>query len=431
MALRSTLGRQALGCVFLVLLLLSGYLTYAVFTKKFVDVAWVELETSKIGLQMSAHADVKIRGVRVGEVREATSRGDGAVLKMALDPEKIDIIPANVTGVILPKTLFGEKFVSLEVPEHEAPRSLQAGDTISRSENAIEVEQVLADVYPLLRTVEPEQLAYTLNALATALEGRGEKLGDGLVRLDRYLKKLNPLVPSIIEDARLLTEVSHNYADVMPELGRLLRNSIITGDTLRMKEQALQDLFTDVSSFSSTTRDFLDQNGENIIRLGEVSAPVLDLLEEYSPVFPCLAKGLNNYSKQANEAFRGYTLHISLETIPRQPTGYTPEDDPKYGADYGPNCATLPDPPYNQKNLAPMPDFAKNRESDDGVDGSHNKYRPAPIFDLTSGFAGTEREQRIVDTIAAPVLGVPADEVPDLTTYLFAPLARGTEVSLR
>lgn len=431
MLLRSTLGRQALGCVFLVLLLLSGYLTYAVFTKKFVDVAWVDLETSRIGLQMSANADVKIRGVRVGEVREATSQGDGAVLKLAIDPEKLDTIPAGVTGVILPKTLFGEKFVSLEVPEGGGSRNLQSGDTITRAEQAIEVEQVLADLYPLLRTVQPEQLAYTLNALSTALEGRGEKIGDGLVRLDRYLKKLNPLVPGIVEDTRLLTEVSHNYADVMPELGQLLRNSIVTGETLRVKEQALEDFFTDVTSFSSTSRDFLDQNGENIIRLGEVSAPVLELLEEYSPVFPCLAKGLNNYSKKANESFRGYTLNINLETLPRQPTGYNPQDDPKYGADYGPNCLTLPNPPYDQDNLAPMPEFAKNQEGDDGVEGSHNKYRQAPMFDLTSGFAGTEREQHIVDAIAAPVLGVRPNEVPDLTTYLFAPLARGTEVSVR
>lgn len=428
---RTVLGRQALGCIFLALLLLAGYLTYAVFDKKFVDVAWVDLHTSKVGLQMGPNADVKIRGVRVGEVREMRSTGDGAVLEMAIDPDKIDTIPANVTGMILPKTLFGEKFVSLEVPEQEAHQSLQPGDTITRSENAIEVEQVLADVYPLLRTVQPEQLAYTLNAVATAMEGRGEKLGDGLVRLDRHLKKLNPLMPDLVENARLMTKVSHDYADVMPQLGQLLRNSIVTGDTLRVKEQALQDLFTDVSSFSSTTRDFLDQNGENIIRLGEVSAPVLELLEEYSPVFPCLAKGLNNYSQQANEAFRGYTLNISLETIPRQPTGYTPEDDPKYGADYGPDCLTLPNPPYDQENIAPMPEFAKNKESDDGVEGSHNKYRKAPVFDLTSGFAGTEREQRVVDAIAAPVLGVPPKEVPDLTTYLFAPLARGTEVSLR
>jgi hypothetical protein len=33
--------------------------------------------------------------------------------------------------------------------------------------------------------------------------------------------------------------------------------------------------------------------------------------------------------------------------------------------------------------------------------------------------------------VAGPAMGLPADQVPDLASLLFAPLARGTEVSLR
>jgi ABC-type transporter Mla subunit MlaD len=40
---------------------------------------------------------------------------------------------------------------------------------------ATEVEEVLSDLYPLLRTVQPAEINSTLNALATALEGRGER----------------------------------------------------------------------------------------------------------------------------------------------------------------------------------------------------------------------------------------------------------------
>ncbi len=45
---------------------------------------------------------------------------------------------------------------------------------------SIEVEKVLSDLYPLLRTVQPAEINQTLNALATALEGRGDKLGQNL-----------------------------------------------------------------------------------------------------------------------------------------------------------------------------------------------------------------------------------------------------------
>ena len=62
---------------------------------------------------------------------------------------------------------------------------------------------MLTDLYPLLRTVQPAELNQTLNALATALEGRGEKIGENLETLDGYLKRLNPQIPALVEDLRL------------------------------------------------------------------------------------------------------------------------------------------------------------------------------------------------------------------------------------
>jgi phospholipid/cholesterol/gamma-HCH transport system substrate-binding protein len=231
---------------------------------------------------------------------------------------------------------------------------------------------------------------------------------------------------------------------VMPELGRLLRNQVTTGNTVVEKEEELRALFNDVAGFSDTTRDFLEVNDENIIRLGEVSVPNLGLLERYSPEYPCLAQGMANWIPRMSQGYRGYTLHINLETIPHQPTGYRPADQPEYGADYGPTCASLPTPPYSQADPGPQPSFLKQSESDDGIAGSHGKYRVAPGFGsagvpgatspaaaVTSGWAGTEAEQKVVDAVAAPVLGVRADRVPDVATLLLGPIARGNEVSVR
>jgi phospholipid/cholesterol/gamma-HCH transport system substrate-binding protein len=427
---------RALGIVFLAMLAGSVWLTYAAFTQKFVDIVPVTLRTSRIGLQLQELADVKIRGVIVGEVRDMTTRGRTAVLDLALDPTEVDTIPANVSALILPKTLFGQKYVALQMPQHPTSDTLSSGDVIEDTNPPLELEKVLSDLYPLLTAVRPADLSATLNAMATALEGRGERLGGNLVRLDGYLKQLNPQVPGMVEDLRLLTTVSDNYADVMPELGRLLRNQVVTGNTVVDKEQELRALFNDVAGFSDTTRDFLEVNDDNIIRLGQVSVPTLALLERYSPEYPCLLQGMTNWLPRMSEAYRGHTLHINLETIPRQPTGYGPADQPEYGAHYGPSCATLPSPPYSQAHPGPQPAFLAQRENDDGIAGSHGKYRTAPGYGsagtaTTSGWSGTQAEQEVVDAIAAPVLGVRADDVPDVATLLLGPIARGNEVSLR
>jgi hypothetical protein len=130
------------------------------------------------------------------------------------------------------------------------------------------------------------------------------------------------------------------------------------------------------------------------------------------------------------DGWRGHALHINLELLPSQPTGYTPADDPEYRANGGPHCETLPSPPYSQDNPAPQPAMSV---VGDGVEDGHGKFarRAAPGFDVTSGFAGTAAERAVVDAIAAPVMGVPLDAVPDVATLLLGPIARGTEVNLR
>ena len=109
-----------------------------------------------------------------------------------------------MTAALVPKTLFGEKYVELNIPKDASSSSLEAGDKIEQTELPIEVERVLNDLYPLLRTVQPAEINYTLNALATALEGRGDKIGESFVTLDSYLKRLNPQIPDIIADIKLL-----------------------------------------------------------------------------------------------------------------------------------------------------------------------------------------------------------------------------------
>ena len=429
--MRAAIPHKALGIVFLCLLLLGVWFTYAIFTKKFADYDEVTLQASKIGLQLPKRADVKIRGVIVGEVLNFDANPEGAVLTLGIYPDEIDQIPSDVTGSIVPKTLFGEKYVSLEIPEGAQPGSgsLQPGATIRRTEVSIEVEKVLSDLYPLLRTVQPADLNLTLNALATALEGRGEQLGENLETLDSYLKRLNPQIPEIVEDLRLTAKVSDVYADALPQIAQILRNTVKTTGTLEDRDAKVRALYQDLGAFADTSRQFLRDNGDNLIRLGKISAQQLRLFAKYAPEYPCLLKGIVNAGVLQAEAFRGFTLHIVLETLPHQPRGYTAADTPRFGDQRGPSCAHLPNPPWSQSNpVRHQPDF------DDGVDEPTGKgtSRVAPDYGRSGGsFAGSQSEERFLKGLLAPTMGVTADEVPDLGVLLVGPLARGAEVSLR
>src|SRR4051794_39063255 len=134
----------------------------------------VYLEVDRIGNQLVVPADVKLDGVLVGRVSGASTDGDFARLTLQLNKSRIKQIPDNVVARILPKTLFGEKFVDLVIPGSVSSGRLQAGDTISqdRSETAIELQTVFSHLVPLLRSLNPAQLSIALSNLADAVRGR-------------------------------------------------------------------------------------------------------------------------------------------------------------------------------------------------------------------------------------------------------------------
>ncbi|MDN4171653.1 MCE family protein [Nocardioides sp. SOB77] len=424
---------KLLGAVFLALVVASVYLTYAVFTKQFATYDEVTVTTTKVGLQLPERADVKIRGVIVGEVidRRAVNDDGDAELTLGLFPDQRGTIPADVTARILPKTLFGEKYVALQIPEDPSEEAIEPGARITQTRVSIEVEKVLADLYPLLQTLQPVQLNNTLTAVSTALEGRGEELGENLETLDGYLQRMNPQIPLLVDDLTLAARTSDVYRDILPEVAQILRDQIVTTGTLEGREAKLRALFADVSTFSDFTRGFLARNESELVQVGRLSVPQLQTLAKYSPEFPCLAGGIVGAGAKQAEAFRGFTLHINLELIPNQPRRYTEADKPRYGENRDPYCGTLPNSPYNQQNPFDQPAF------DDGVDSPTGKgtERVAPGFGRQvvdpGQYVGSPAEAGLFKTLLAPVLGVSEQDVPDLGVLLVGPMARGAEVSLR
>ncbi|KAA1428429.1 MCE family protein [Nocardioides antri] len=408
---------KTLGVLFICLLLFGVWLTYAVFTKKFSDYEEVTLRTSSIGLQLPERADVKIRGVIVGEVLEAEAGDDGAELTLGLYPDEVHSIPANVTGAIVPKTLFGEKYVSLVVPGSGAEGTIEAGDVITKTDLGTEVEEVLSDIYPLLQAVRPADLNATLSALATALEGRGDQLGENLATVDSYLKRMNPLIPALLDDLRLTAQVSDLYADILPEVAQILDDTVTTTGTFEEKEETLNAALRDITAFADRARGFLDRNGALIDEANDLSAIQLRLLARYSPEFPCLFGGLNNIAPRIASMFRGFELHIVLETLPNQPRAYTVQDRPKFGDHRGPRCYSLPTPPWSQQNpYRNPPNF------DDGVDEPTGKgtTRVPPGFDRELGYRGTAHDDLVLRQFLSEAYG--DDASSDLGVLLAGPV---------
>lgn len=347
------------GVAFITIMALLVWLSIAIYNKSFSHPTMITIKADRAGLQLAKFGDVRRHGALVGQVREIGNDGKQAVIKVALVPSAAKNIPENIDVEILPTTLFGQKYISIVDPTDPSTKSLSNGDVIpaSRVRTNVELQKILADLFPLLRSIRPADLSSTLYALATALRGRGNELGETMEKLDSYLTTMNVYLPTLQQDLVLLSRVTRTYAIAAPDLISLLRNATTTARTLTSKESQLKSFIGDVSGLSTTSTRVLTKNEPNIVRSAALARPLLGLLDTYSPEFPCLLKGAARYAGRLNQIFSRARVAQSMTLAATQRRPYDQRDLPSYGErGSGPKCYGLPypavplEPPVNFKN---------------------------------------------------------------------------------
>jgi phospholipid/cholesterol/gamma-HCH transport system substrate-binding protein len=433
---------QVLGLAFLLVAALFIAFTLAVYNKAFTPVTLVKLETDRVGSQLRTGGDVKVRGMLVGEVRSVLAKGDHAELELALDPDKTHVIPKNVAARLLPKTLFGERYVALQLPDKKE-RPIEAGDVIpqDRSSAAIELQKVLDDVMPLLQAVQPEKLSSTLTAVATALDGRGKQLGQTLAQLSDYLGKLNPSLPDVKADITGLANVANTYDKAAPDLLQALSDLTTTSRTIVDQRAQLSDLYATVTAASVDLTSFLQVNKDNLIRLTTAIQPTLDVLAKYAPEYPCLMRQLAESVPRAELAFGKGTAHpevsrVTIEFAASRGKYLPGVDEPKYEDKRGPRCyPSVPKPGV-------WPQYPPDGAIEDGSSKpappkSPPGSLPGPItaggsaIGGSGSIVGSADESDLIALLASPALGARPDQVPGWAGLLVGPLYRGAEVELK
>ncbi|MFE4884797.1 MCE family protein [Streptomyces sp. NPDC056701] len=428
-----TVRRRLAGVSFLLVPAVLAWVSVAVYNKDFTHDATVTVRTGTVGNEMHDNADVKLRGVVVGQVRDIAADGDGARLTLAIQPDKLGRIPADVTAQMLPTTLFGERFVALVPPEIPSAQSLKAGAVIpqDRSSNAIELEQVLDNVLPLLTAVQPQKLSATLTAVSQALEGRGDKLGETLVTLDAHLKKLNPQLPKLNADIKELVKVSTVYADAAPDVLDALTDFTTTSGTLAEQQAGLADLYGSTTASAQDVTTFLRKNKDNLIRLSATGRPTLETLAKYSSEFPCTLRTMAGFVPAMDKALGKGTdepgLHVTLKTVPSKGKYVAGKDTPVYDATGGPHCYSLP----YVGNTVPTADARAGAGQGTPPDSTPGAPEEVAAADASLGMPNSPQESRLVNELVAPSLKVQPQALPEWSSVLIGPAFRGAEVKLK
>ncbi|MBF6539242.1 MCE family protein [Nocardia farcinica] len=343
--LRDALGLKLAGLAMVLALVAIVAVALTMFVGGFTRTATVLVQAPRSGLVLDPDAKVKVRGVEIGKVAAVRQDENGATLELALDPEKLKLVPANAGVDIRSTTVFGAKYVNFVVPQVPSSDSLRPGATVVAEQVTVEFNTLFQHLSDVLAKLEPQKLNATLAALGQALQGRGQTLGTLLADLDGYLREMNPTLPTLREDLRATVDVSHLYADTVGDLLRTVDNAVVTSQTLVDEQSSLDDMLANLTGLADTTGSVLRENEQNLGTALDLLRPTTALLDEYAPGLNCMINAVANLLPVGEAVFGGNQPGVAMNTnfmFGAEPYTY-PDDLPKVNATGGPRCEGLVD----------------------------------------------------------------------------------------
>ncbi len=329
-----------------VIVILSAFLiAVGLFRGDFTDTVPVTVVSQRAGLVMNPDAAVKMRGVEVGKVSSIDVRPNGeAVLNLAMQPSQMHLIPHNVLVDIASTTVFGAKFVEL-LPPDKPEGQLQPKQVLEGKHVTVEINTVFQQLTSVLATIDPAKLSETLGAIASAVNGRGHKIGQALSDLDAFLTKLDPSLPALSHDLSVLPVVSNAYADYSSDLVATVKNSVKLSQSIVDEQRNLDAFLISSIGLADMGNDVVGGNRQALTDVVHLLLPTTDLLNEYHQALWCGIAGslVNLHSPPPPEPTIKVLVYIGFGAERYR----YPVNLPKVAATGGPQCQDLPLVPFD------------------------------------------------------------------------------------
>jgi virulence factor Mce-like protein len=331
--MNSTTARALTGLAAVVAILAVIAVTIGLFRGDFTETRSVTVVSDRAGLVMNADAKVKMRGVEVGRVASITARPDGkAVIKLDMNPNQLRFIPSNVGVDITSTTVFGAKYVEFVPPDDPSAEKLHEGQVIEGKHVTTEVNTVFQRLVTVLDKIDPAKLNETLGAVATAFNGRGEKIGRTLSDFNAFLAKINPSLPNLAHDIEAAVPTFTAYGDAAPELVGTIDNSIRLSNSIIEEQQNLDEFLVSAIGLADIGNDVIGGNRQALSNVLSLLVPTTALAGLYHETIGCGVGGLVPFTKGINQ-YSHILFNASL-TLGVERYRW-PEDLPKVAASTG------------------------------------------------------------------------------------------------
>jgi phospholipid/cholesterol/gamma-HCH transport system substrate-binding protein len=253
----------------------------------------ITAEFARAGLNVRPGDEVRVRGVPVGTISSIDVDRETYTARYTLSVDPDAPIAPDTTASLVPKTLFGDKYVELQGAPADAEH---LGDgahiPLERTSAPSEVQEVLDRLEPVLAEVDPVTFANVIASTAEGLDGAGadiatlvDALPDALATITANQQDLGRIFRAVPGIAGTLEERADQLVQVAESFGTL-------ATTIDENEDELVRFVTDTADLSARAAELLTTEDVRLTRILDDGFKVIDLVAEQPEALPKLLDGL-------------------------------------------------------------------------------------------------------------------------------------------
>ncbi|WP_157245407.1 MCE family protein [Nonomuraea typhae] len=268
-------------------------------------------------------SDVRILGVKVGEVTAVTPMGDQVRVDLAYD--SAHKVPADAEAVIVARSVVADRFVQLAPPYTGGP-ILKQGATLAAGRVPVEIDEALASFNTLTRALGPEganadgSLSRLLKVSADTFGGQGATVGAGVRSLSDAASALAANRDEFSRTIRNLAEITGAMTEDDARIRAFMRDLATVSGGLDDERDELRAVFKGLSRTLEQVAGFVEDNRGEITAGTRDLADITELLvrqrasiESFLQTAPLAVNNANNAYDPRSGTFRA-RLDLNAQT---------------------------------------------------------------------------------------------------------------------
>jgi len=231
-------------------------------------------------------SDVRILGIKVGEVTDVTP--SGTKVRVAMKYDKKYKVPATAKAAVISPSIVGDRFVQL-TPVYRTGAVLPDKATLGldRTATPLELDQIFGSINDLTKALGPEGANKPdetgTGALTRLLDSTAKNFGGQGVQFNQTLKNLSKLTKTL----------SNNKDELFGTISEVEKFT----DTLSKGDDTVRKFNDSLASGASLLADERDDLANVVQNLGVALTQVRSFVSENRTALTTNIKGLNQISK--------------------------------------------------------------------------------------------------------------------------------------